>query len=84
MLPLPPTRARAPIALLFALLCVACTPRVVRQEVPLALTDLPARPVPPPDPSDKDVANLIISQDEVLGACYSQMSRIRTLLETPR
>ena len=84
MWPLPPTHAPVRIALLSALLCAACTPQVVRQEVPLALTDLPARPVPPLDPSDKDVANLIIAQDEVLGACYSQMSRIRTLLETPR
>lgn len=84
MWPLFQTPARARIALLCGLLCGACTPLVERQEVPLALTDLPGRPVPPPDPSDRDIAYLIIAQDEVLGACYSQMSRIRTLLETPR
>lgn len=75
-----PTPARAPIALLSVLLCVACTSPPI-QQVPVALTELPARPQPPADPSDRDVALLIVAQDEVIQACYSQMGRIQALLQ---
>lgn len=76
----PPIPARARIALLFGLLCAGCAPQAI-QQVPQALTELPSRPLPPADPTDRDIALLIVAQDEVLQACYSQMGRIRTLVE---
>lgn len=77
----PPIRALALRALLSALPLTACSGAIVPQEIPVALTELPARPVPPANPTDRDIALLIVGQDEILGACYSQMSRIRGLLE---
>lgn len=73
--------ALAQAALPLVLLCAACSPtRLVPQDIPVALTELPPRPLPPADPTDRDVALLIVGQDEVIQACYSQMARIRTLL----
>ena len=80
MWPLRRTPVPAWIALLSALPFAACAPRTVPQDIPLALTEVP-RPAPlPADPTDRDVAMLIIAQDEALQACYSQMDRIRSLL----
>jgi hypothetical protein len=56
----------------------------VPQEVPAALTELPPRPVLGPEPTDRDVALLIVGQDEVIQACYSQMERIRALTTRER
>lgn len=77
-----PTPARARTALLFVLLCAACTSPPI-QQVPVALTELPDRPQPPADPTDRDVALLLVAQDEVIQACYSQMGRIRALVQAP-
>lgn len=84
MLHPPLTRARALSLLLFVLLSAACTAPGPTVEVPAILTELPERPVPPADPTDRDVAFLLIRQDEVLQACYSQMQRIRVLLGSAR
>jgi hypothetical protein len=72
---------RALIALLFALPFAACAPLTVPQDIPVGLTELPQRPLPPAEPTDRDVALLLVGQDEVIQACYSQMGRIRALLE---
>lgn len=77
-----PTRARVLTVLLSALPFAACSPvSLVPQEIPPSLTALPQRPLPPAEPTDREIALLLVGQDEVIQACYSQMERIRSLLE---